>query len=141
MKNPLKINLFLFTSSSKKLIFVFILLLLLPFTGCKSVVKETDVEKHEVLFGEKLGDDWIWFVEGNEKNYKFYGGIKNGVPDGQGTLTDPSGKKSVVEFKNGKLKEVSTVEKPVIVESVVEAPKPVVVEVEAPKPVVVEVEQ
>ena len=125
MKNPLKINLFLFTSSSKKLIFVFILLLLLPFTGCKSVVKETDVEKHEVLFGEKLGDDWIWFVEGNEKNYKFYGGIKNGVPDGQGTLTDPSGKKSVVEFKNGKLKEVSTVEKPVIVESVVEAPKAV----------------
>ena len=82
----------------------------------------------EVLYGEKLGDDWIWFVEGNEKNYKFYGEIKNGVPDGQGTLTDPSGKKSVVEFKNGKLKEVSTVEKPVIVESVVEAPKPVVVE-------------
>ena len=88
---------------------------------------------------KKCGNDWIWFVEGNEKNYKFYGGIKNGVPDGQGTLTDPSGKKSVVEFKNGMLKEVSTVEKPVIVESVVEAPKPVV-EVEAPKPVV-EVEQ
>ena len=35
-----------------------------------------------------------------------------------------------MEFKNGKFKEVSTVEKPVIVESVVEAPKPVVVEVE-----------
>ena len=44
MKILLKINLFLFTSSSKKLIFVFILLLLLPFTGCKSVVKETVVE-------------------------------------------------------------------------------------------------
>ena len=43
MKNPLKIN--LFTSSNKKLIFVFILLLILPFSGCKSVVKETDVEK------------------------------------------------------------------------------------------------
>ena len=41
-----------------------------------------------------------------------------------------------MEFKNGKLKEVSTVEKPVIVEAVVEAPKPVVVE--APKPVVEE---
>ena len=45
MKNLLIINLFLFTSSSKKLIFVFILLLLLPFTGCKSVVKETVVEE------------------------------------------------------------------------------------------------
>ena len=45
MKILLKINLFLFTSSSKKLIFVFILLLLLPLTGCKSVVKETVVEE------------------------------------------------------------------------------------------------
>ena len=46
MKNLLKINLFLFTSSSKKLIFVFILLLLLPFTGCKSVVKVSGYTSH-----------------------------------------------------------------------------------------------
>ena len=45
MKNQLIINLFLFTYSREKLIFVFILLLLLPFTGCKSVVKETVVEE------------------------------------------------------------------------------------------------
>ena len=45
MKNLLIINLFLFTSSSKKLIFVFILLLILPFSGCKSVVKETVVDE------------------------------------------------------------------------------------------------
>jgi len=64
------------------------------------------------------------------KNSKYECEIKNGVPNGQGTLTDPSGKKSVVEFKNGKFKEFSTVEKLVIVESVVDAPKPVAVEVE-----------
>ena len=53
MKNLLKINLFLFTSSSKKLIFVFILLLILPLTGCKSVVKETIVSSNgDVYVGE-----------------------------------------------------------------------------------------
>ena len=53
MKNPLKINLFLFTSSSKNLIFVFILLLLLPFTGWKSVVegpvREEPVREESVI--------------------------------------------------------------------------------------------
>ena len=48
MKILLKINLFLFTSSSKKLIFVFILVLLLPFTGCKSVV-EGPVREESVI--------------------------------------------------------------------------------------------
>ncbi len=55
MKNLLKINLFLFTSSSKKLIFVFILLLILPFSGCKSVVKETDVEKPVSIVSPLIG--------------------------------------------------------------------------------------
>ena len=54
MKNLLIINLFLFTSSSKKLIFVFILLLILPFSGCKSVVKETDVEKPVRIVSPKI---------------------------------------------------------------------------------------
>jgi len=75
MKIILKINLFLFTSSIKKLIFLFILLLLLPFTGCKSVVKETVVEEP----------------------------VRIVSPNGFGVLTYPDGEKSVVgEWKDGK---------------------------------------
>ena len=76
MKNLLIINLFLFTSSSKKLIFVFILLLLLPFTGCKSVVKETVVEE-PVRIVSPNGDKY----EGEWKDGKIWKGItydKNG---------------------------------------------------------------
>jgi len=71
MKNLLKINLFLFAYSSKKLIFVFILLLILPLTGCKSVVKETDVEKL-VRIVSPNGDVYV-------------GEIVYGKPHGQGT--------------------------------------------------------
>jgi len=71
MKNVLKINLFLFTYSSKKLIFVFILLLILPLTGCKSVVKETDVEK-PVRIVSPNGDVYV-------------GEVMSGKPHGQGT--------------------------------------------------------
>ena len=75
MKIILKINLFLFASSSKKLIFLFILLLLLPFAGCKSVVKETVVEEP----------------------------VRIVSPNGFGVLTYPYGEKSVVgEWKDGK---------------------------------------
>ena len=78
MKNLLIINLFLFTSSSKKLIFVFILLLILLFSGCKSVVKET-----------VNGDVYV-------------GEIVSGQLHGQGTYTFPDGRKYVGEWKNGK---------------------------------------
>ena len=88
MKNPLKINLFLFTSSSRKLIFVFILLLLLPFTGCKSVVKETVVEG-PIRIVSPNGDVYV-------------GEVVSGKPHGQGTYTFPDGKKYVGEFRNGK---------------------------------------
>ena len=76
MKNLLKINLFLFTYSSKKLIFVFILLLILPFSGCKSNVKET-----------------IVYPNGG----KYVGEIVSGEPHGQGTFTLPDGAKYVGE--------------------------------------------
>ena len=79
MKNLLKINLFLFTSSSKKLIFVFILLLILPFSGCKSVVK-------------------IVFPNGET----YVGEVESGKPHGEGTWTSPIGEKYVGEFKKGK---------------------------------------
>ena len=88
MKNLIIINLFLFTSSRKKLIFVFILLLLLPFTGCKSVVKETVVEE-PVRIVSPNGDVYV-------------GEIVSGQPHGQGTYTFPDGRKYVGEFRNGK---------------------------------------
>jgi hypothetical protein len=68
MKNLLIINLFLFTSSSKKLIFVFILLFILPFSGCKSVVKESDVEQ-PVRIVSPNGDVYV-------------GEVMSGKPDG-----------------------------------------------------------
>jgi len=89
MKNQLIINLFLFTSSSKKLIFVFILLLILPFSGCKSVVKETVVEE-PVRIVSPNGDVYV-------------GEIVSGKPHGQGTRTFPDGRKYVGEWKYGKL--------------------------------------
>ena len=79
-------KLFLFTSSSKKLIFVFILLLILPFSGCKSVIKETDVEKP------------VRIVSPNGEVY--VGEIMSGKPHGQGTRTYP-GNKYVGEWKDG----------------------------------------
>ena len=89
MKNLLKINLFLFTYSSKKLIFVFILLLILPLTGCKSVVKETIVSPNgdkyvgEIVSGKPHGQGTRTFTNGD----KYEGEWKNGKWDGQGTLT------------------------------------------------------
>ena len=88
MKNLLIINFFLFTSSSKKLIFVFILLLILPLTGCKSVVKESVVEE-PVRIVSHNGD-------------KYVGEIVSGKPHGQGTRTYTNGNKYEGEWKNGR---------------------------------------
>ena len=88
MKNLIIINLFLFTSSRKKLIFVFILLLILPFSGCKSVVKETDVEE-PVRIVSPNGDVYV-------------GEIVSGQPHGQGTYTFPDERKYVGEFREGR---------------------------------------
>ena len=108
MKNLLIINLFLFTYSSKKLIFVFILLLILPLTGCKSVVKETvvdepvrivspngDVYVGEVMSGKPHGQGTITYT-GN----KYVGEWNDGRWDGRGTYTRSDGEKYVVEFKD-----------------------------------------
>ena len=79
MNNLIKNNLLLFTSSRKNLIFVFVLLLILPLTGCKSAVK-------------------IIFPNGE----KYVGEVESGKPHGQGTWTSPIGEKYVGEFKEGK---------------------------------------
>ena len=112
MKNLLKINLFLFTYSSKKLIFVFILLLILPLTGCKSVVKETVVEEpvvvvkkngKGVLYKRFVNGEWGWYKSRNEKKDRWYvGEIKNGLPNGQGRYYQIAGWKYVGEWKDGK---------------------------------------
>ena len=112
MKNLLKINLFLFTSSRKKLIFVFILLLLLPFTGCKSVVKESVVEEPvrivspngnvyvgEIVSGQLHGQGTYTFSDGR----KYVGDWKNGKLHGQGEFTWSNGDKYEGEWKDGKI--------------------------------------
>ena len=111
MKNLLIINLFLFTSSSKKLIFVFILLLLLPFTGCKSVVKETVVEEPvrivspngdvyvgEIVSGKPHGQGTRTFTNGD----KYVGEWKDGKENGNGKRNSPDGRNYVGEWKDGK---------------------------------------
>ena len=93
----------------KKLQFVFIVFLLLHFTGCKSVVKDTVikkpvVEKSEsgVFFHKKVNGVWRWVKNGNEKtDSKYVGEIRNGIPNGQGTHTTPKGNKYEGEWKDG----------------------------------------
>ena len=46
-----------------------------------------------VVNGKKNGDEKI--------NSRYEGEIKNGVPNGKGTLFFPNGEKQEVEFKNG----------------------------------------
>ena len=110
MKNLLKINQFLSTYSSKNLIFVFILLLILPLTGCKSVLKETileepvkiispngDVYSGEFKNGKKHGQGTFISPNGN----KYVGEYKDGEKDGKGTFTWSDGRKYVGAFKDG----------------------------------------
>jgi len=102
MKHLLIINLFLFTSSSKKLIFVFILLLILLFSGCKSVVKETvngDVYVGEIVSGQLHGQGTYTFSDGR----KYVGEWKNGKLHGQGEFTWSNGDKYEGEWKDGKI--------------------------------------
>jgi len=56
-----------------------------------------------VLFGELVDDEWVWFKNGDENTLsKYEGGIRKEVPNGQGTLISPDGRKYVGEFRNGK---------------------------------------
>ena len=67
----------------KKLLFVSTLLLILPLTGCKSVVKETVVEKQKegVLYGRLGNGELGWYEDGDEeKEMKYLAEIENGLP-------------------------------------------------------------
>ena len=111
MKNLLVINPIPLICSIKKLIFVFILLLILPLTGCKSVVKETDVEKPvrivspngdvyvgEVMSGKPHGQGTRTFTNGD----KYVGEWKDGKENGNGKRNSPDGRNYVGEWKDGK---------------------------------------
>ena len=54
-----------------------------------------------VLFERKVNGVWGWFRDGKEYNPRYVGEIKNGVPDGKGTITSINGNKYVGEWKNG----------------------------------------
>ena len=55
-----------------------------------------------VLFLRDGNNGIGWYKSGNEENdYKYVGEIKNGEPNGQGTITYPSGSKYVGEVKDG----------------------------------------
>ena len=50
-----------------------------------------------------MGEKWRWFENGDERiNDKYFGDIKNRVPNGQGTMTSPEGIKYEGEWKDGK---------------------------------------
>ena len=95
----------------KKLRFVFILLLLLPFSACKTktvnpVVNECLVEKpvetvdktQGVLLERNVMGKWAWFKKEDlwpdshsspkgDKDRKYEGDVENGKPNGMGTFT------------------------------------------------------
>ena len=56
-----------------------------------------------MLGDQYLGTELEWYEEEDEKKgWTYVGEIKNGKPNGQGTYTNPDGRKYVGEFKNGK---------------------------------------
>ena len=95
----------------KKILSVFILLLLLLFIGCKSVVRdnvsktvlEVEKKKKGILFFSQVNGEFGWFETVEEKRgVKYVGEIKNGKPNGQGTLNHPVVGKYEGDWKDGK---------------------------------------
>ena len=93
----------------KKMIFIVICLALSGCAGKRlppppdAPYKEASNHQQGVLFGELVGDEWVWFKNGDKTTDSIYQGeIRNGLPNGKGTLILPDGKKYVGEFKDGK---------------------------------------
>ena len=60
-------------------------------------------EETGVLFERRVNGKFGWYKGGDEKkDWKYVGEIKNGKPNGHGTLTKPEGSIYVGEFKDGK---------------------------------------
>ena len=57
----------------------------------------------EVLFLKNVNEEPKWFEDGDEDNDgKYIGEIKNGKPNGTGSITFSDGRKYEGEFKDGK---------------------------------------
>ena len=56
-----------------------------------------------ILFLRKVNEEMKWFEEGEGKvgDGKYSGEIENGMPNGQGTLTESNGEKYEGEWKDG----------------------------------------
>ena len=60
-------------------------------------------EETGVLFERRVNGKFGWYKGGDEKkDWKYVGEIKNGKPNGHGTLTKPEGSKYVGKFNDGK---------------------------------------
>ena len=58
--------------------------------------------KGETLYGWGEYPDYVWKGVGEKGIHPVYKGeVENGVPNGQGTLTAPDGRKYVGDFKDG----------------------------------------
>ena len=61
-----------------------------------------DNHKGETLYGWGEYPDYVWKGFGDKDTHSVYkGDVENGVPNGQGTLTSPDGRKYVGDFKDG----------------------------------------
>ena len=55
-----------------------------------------------ILYGRDVGGGTRWYISrGEKKDSKYEGEIKNGIPNGEGYLTNPDGSGYVGEFKDG----------------------------------------
>jgi len=64
---------------------------------------EVVVEKSRMGVLYSMGEKWKWFENGDERIHdKYFGDIKNRVPNGQGIMTSPDGNKYIGEWKKGK---------------------------------------
>ena len=55
------------------------------------------------MFERRVNGKFGWYKGGDEKkDWKYVGEIKNGKPNGHGTLTKPEGSKYVGKFNDGK---------------------------------------
>ena len=62
------------------------------------IVKETGI-----LFLIERDGEWTWYKNGDEeKDIKYVGEFKDGIPNGQGTFTWKNGHKYVGEWKDGR---------------------------------------
>ena len=64
--------------------------------------KKPDIEQNEVLYIRKVNGKWGYYKTGDEnKDIKYVGEIKNGLPNGRGKEISPDGYKYEGEYRDG----------------------------------------